>query len=258
MRAVAVALIGVLQFVASTAAHALPDELEIHLDDTTPKGRFGADVISNYAIQGPRRTDEGLRSTHHLLQVSPDFSYGVTETSQLGLQLFSSFGPGGSARIDGGRLEWMTIPVRPPDADDDGYWIGGLFEIGHLPPTLSNNHLDAEIKILTGMRTGRWLFALSPEMGFKVSGPASSKPELELKLKAAYRADAGFSVGVEQYSELGTLGHLGPLGQLSQQTFAVADFHRNGWDFNVGLGRGWNDASEKWTIKAIVGFPIGD
>jgi len=243
-----------LSILTPNFAYALPDELEIHLDDTTEKGKFGLEVISNYAIAGPRvQSDEGLRPSRHLMQLSPDISYGLNKNTQVDLQLFSSVGLDGQTRMDGGRVEILTIPIRPPDNDDDGYWLGALFEVGHLPATLSTNHLDSEIKILFGVRNGRWTIGASPEFGFKVSGTGSgSQPDIEMKLKIAYRLDSGSSIGIEQYSDLGTTRKIGSLNQQSQQTFAVVDFKRKGWDFNIGVGRGWNDFSEKWVVKTII------
>ena len=247
-------------FLLPGSACAIPDELEIHQDDTTPKGRFGAELITTYAIAGPRTpSSEGLRSTRHLLRLSPDFSYGLTNHTEVGLQLFSSVGLHGETRVDGGRIEMLTVPIRPADNRDDGYWLGTLIELGHLPTTLSTNHLDAELKVLLGVRRGRWMVAASPEFGFKVSGEGSgSQPDVEMKVKVSYRLDSNYAIGIEQYSDLGTIRRIGPLSQQSQQTFAVADFKRRAWDFNVGIGRGWNDVSEKWVVKAIIGFPLDD
>jgi len=258
-RAGSMAVSAMVGFLTPHPAYALPDELEIHLDDTTEKGKFGFEVISNYAISGPRvQSDEGLRATRHLLQLSPDISYGLTQNTQVDLQLFSSVGLEGQARMDGGRVEILTVPIRPLD-NDDGYWLGALFEVGHLPATLSTNRLDSEIKILFGVRKGRWTVGASPEFGFKVSGTGSgSQPDVEMKLKLAYRLDSGYSIGIEQYSDLGTTRKIGPLDKQSQQTFAVVDFKRKGWNFNIGIGRGWNDFSEKWVVKTIIAFPFGD
>jgi len=243
----------------SSKALALPDELEVHLDDTTPKGQFAVDVIANYTASGPRApSGEGLRPTFHLLQISPDFSYGLTKNSQIDLQLFSSVNLHGDGRVDGGRIEYLTIPIRPDDEDDDGLFLGGLFEVGHLPATLSRNRLDGEIKLLMGYRVGRWTFATNPELGFKVKGSGSSQPDLSVKFKAAYRVDPTYSVGIEHYGELGQLRHIGPLNQQSQQTFAVVDFKAKGMDFNVGIGRGWNDFSERWVLKTVVSFPFSE
>lgn len=34
------------------------------------------------------------------------------------------------------------------------------------------------------------------------------------------------------------------------------DYDRKPWAFNVGLGRGLNNATDRWTIKAIVEVPF--
>ena len=69
-----------LAVVVSQRAYALPDELEVHLDDVTKQGTFAVDIITNYTVSGPRRTsDDGLRPTRHLIQVSPDFSSDDTD-----------------------------------------------------------------------------------------------------------------------------------------------------------------------------------
>jgi hypothetical protein len=254
------ALVVALYGLALNSAYALPDELEIRLDDTTDEGTFGVEVTSNYTISGPRlQSDEGLRPGRHLLQLSPEISYGLTDKTQIGAQLFSSMGPNGGTRTDGGRFELLGVPIRPEDNDDDGYWLGALFEIGHLPSTLSANRTDAEMKILFGLREGRWLIGASPELGSKVpaTGPVS-QTELEMKLKIAYRLGSGASIGIEQYNDLGTTREIGRLSQRSQQTFCVLDFQRKDWNFNVGLGRGWNDYSDRWVVKAIVEFPFGN
>lgn len=243
---------------AIPCALALPDELEVHTDEINRPGQFGFDAISNYTASGPRKpSTEGLRPAVHLLQVSPILSYGLTSSMQLGLQLFTSVTPHGDARVDGGRLEFLTLFVKPGEEDGDGPFMGSLIEFGKLPATLSPNRLDAEIKGILGYRSGRWMFATNPEIGFKVSGNGSSQPDLSIRAKAAYRVDQKYSVGVEHYGGLGQLRDIGPLNKQSQQTFAVIDFKARDTDFNVGIGHGWNDYSERWVLKAIVSFPFG-
>jgi len=243
----------------SAPAFALPDELEVHTDDTSAAGQFSLDVIANYTASGPRwPSDEGLRPSAHLLQISPDLSYGITSNTQIGLQLFASISSGGDGRIDGGRIELLSMLLRPDDDDDDGLFLGGLFEAGHLPSTLSSNDLDAEMKMILGYRTGRWLFATNPEVGFKLSGKGSSSPDFAIKFKAAYRMAQGYSLGLEHYGDLGQSHNFGTLNQQSQQTFAVVDFKARGMEFNIGIGRGWNDESERWVLKSVLSFPFGN
>jgi long-subunit fatty acid transport protein len=243
---------------ASPVAHALPDELEVRLGEINKPGQLGFDVMANYTVSGPRKSaDDGLRSSFHLLQISPTLSYGMTEDTQVGFQLFSSLGAHGEARVDGGRIEFLALPVRPEDDDDDGLFFGGLLGVGHLPATLSNNHLDAEIKMILGYRAGRWTFATNPDVGVKISGKGSAEPDFSVKFKVAYRVGHRYSIGVEHYGDLGRLRHIDPPNQHSQQTFAVVDLKAEGMEFNVGIGRGLNDFSERWAVKTIVSFPFG-
>jgi hypothetical protein len=240
-------------------ALALPDELEVRLDEINKPGQFSAEVITNYALSRPRRrSDEELKPTFHLLQVSPDFSWGLSKNMQLEVQLFSSLNPEGHGTLDGGRVELIAIPIRPDDEDDDGFFAGGLVEVGRLPRTISNNRLDGEVKFLLGYRSGKWLLATNPEIGFKVSGDGPSAPDLSTKIKLAYKAAPSYSIGLEYYGDLGELRHIGPLSQESQMLFAVVDFKHKGWTFNVGVGRGLNEFSEPWVLKAVFGLPFGD
>lgn len=243
---------------AIPSAFALPDELDVQMDEINKPGQFSFGVVSNYTASAARfPSDEGLRPSLHVLQISPALSYGVTKDFQLGLQLFSSVTPHGDTRVDGARLELLTLPIRPDDEDDDGLFLGSLIDVGKLPATLSRNNLDAEIKAILGYRLGRWTFATNPEIGFKVSGRGSSQPELAFKLKAAYRIEPKYSIGIEHYGELGQIRHIGPLNQKSQQTFAVVDLRVKDYDINIGIGRGWNDFSERWVLKTVVSFPLG-
>ena len=242
---------------ASTAAFALPDELEVYTGETTDAGHFAADALSNYTISGPRKPEPELRSSLHLLQFNADFSYGLTESSQVDLQVFSSTGPTRSTKLDGARLEYMTVPIRPAEGAD-GLILGGLFEIGRLPRTISQNNLDGEVFLILGYQTGRWMFAANPEVDFKVSGNGPSQQGLGTKFKASYRTDQGYSVGVEHYGDVGQLRHIGPLSKQSQQTFAVVDLKAKGASVNLGVGRGWTDVAERWVLKAVVSFSFGN
>ena len=238
---------------ASFRAHALPDELQVHLDETAKPGQWSADVLTSYALSGPRKpADEGLRPSRRSLQISPEFAYGVGRNTEINFQLYASIDAGGQSRVDGARFGAAFVPIRPDDDDDDGVFFGGLVEVGRLPRTLSANRLDAELKLILGYRTGRWLFGMNPEIGVKLSGPGSSAPDLSISAKLAYRLDQACSLGVEHYGDLGQARHVGPLRRQNQQTFGVADFKARGIDFSVGLGRGWNDASARWTVKTMV------
>jgi len=255
-----VALAGLLVLAAyGRHALALPDDLEVLLDDLNKPGEFSAEVIASYALSRPRtRSDEELQPTFHVLQVSPEFSWGLAKNVQFNVQLFSSLNHEGHGTLDGGQLELLAIPIRPDDEDDDGFFAGGMVEIGRLPRTISTNKLDGEVTFLLGYRSGKWTVATNLEADFKVSGNGSSAPDLSAKIKLGYKTTASYSIGFEYYGDLGELRDIGPLSQESQHLFAVVDFKHKGWSFNVGVGRGLNAFSEPWVLKAVFELPFGD
>ncbi len=241
----------------SISAWAIPDELQIYVDETIPVGKFSLDVTTHTTPSNPKiSAEDGLRSSAHLLHISPELGYGLTPNTQLSVQLFGDVDTRGRSRTSGARVGFKTLFFRPDDDDDDGAFAGMLVEAGRLPRTLSTNRLDGEIKLILGLRTGRWLFALNPELGFKISGSGESTPDVSARAKVSYRTDAGYHLGLEHYADLGTIKHIGPLNQHSQQTFGVVDFNALGWEFNVGLGRGWNAYSQGWVAKMIVSVPF--
>ncbi|OIR15625.1 hypothetical protein GALL_39490 [mine drainage metagenome] len=245
-------------FSTSHLVQALPDELEVQLDELNRPGEYRVDVISSYTISGSNKpAAEGLRPTFHLLQASPDISYGITKDTQIDFQLYSTVGLNGEARADGGRIGLLTIPIRPDNEDVDGLFLGGLFEAGRLPATLSTNNLDAEFKLVLGYRTGRLTVAANPEIGSMISGNGSSQLDSAAKFKIAYQVDPSYSLGIEHYGDLGPISHIGPLNQQSQQTFAVVDMKAKNMDLNIGIGHGWNDFSERWVVKTVVSLPLG-
>ena len=243
----------------SPAVFALPDELQVHLDETNKPGQFSLDTVVNYALSKPAKSEgAGLRSSAHLLQISPELGYGITKNTQVSLQIFSSIDANRQLRVDGARAGLTTMFIRPDDEDDDGLFFGTLMEAGRLPATLSVNRIDGEIKFLMGYRSGRWVFAVNPEIGYKIAGSGPSEPELSIKAKIAYRSSEGYRVGIEHFGDLGQLGHSGPLNQQSQQTFAVIDFKSQHVDVGIGVGRGWNANSQRWLLKTTISFPISN
>ena len=244
-------------FAMSRTAFASPDELQVHLGELAKPGEFAVDVISNAALAGPAKpAAEGLRSSLRLLQVSPEFSYGLTKSTQVGLQLFSAIDTHGKLCVDGARAGLTSMLIRPDDEDDDGLFAGGIIEAGRLPRTLSLNRLDGELKLILGYRTGRWLLAINPEVGRKLSGLGSTAADLSASAKLGYKVNSLFSVSAEHYGDLGTLQRIGSLRQQSQLTFGVIDFKVKGSEINVGIGRGWNAHSERWILKMIVSVAL--
>jgi hypothetical protein len=250
------ALVALVLYVAAAPVHAMDADYDVRLGDLVDPGAFGAGLHVVYAPSGARIPDDSVRSGYHVLQLSPTFTWGLARDLDVELQLFTSAGPRGEYRMGGAKVELAWIPVRPRD-DDDGYWLGAAVEFGRMPRTASSNDLDGEIKALVGMRRAGWTFAVNPALQVKLAGAGGGRPELSVKAAVMYRVTDVVSVGIEHYAQLGELGHLGPLSEHAQHTFAVIDVQAKKWQVNVGIGRGLNDVSERWILKAVIGLPFG-
>jgi hypothetical protein len=67
-------------------------------------------------------------------------------------------------------------------------------------------------------------------------------------------------IGLEYYSYFGKIGDFLPLQKQSQQLFAVTDFKLDKWDVELGAGYGFTTGSDRFVLKAILGyaFPVAD
>jgi hypothetical protein len=99
--------------VYSLAAFAVPDELQVYGDDLGEPGVTSLDVFTTYVLCGPREQgDDGFKPDDHVLRVSPEISYGLTDQLEAGVQLYTSLAPGGSAYVDGLRRAGVHPQAR--------------------------------------------------------------------------------------------------------------------------------------------------
>jgi hypothetical protein len=243
--------------VSSTRVWAVDPDYDVRLGDLVPPGEFAAGLHAVYTPSGARKPDPDVRSGHHVLQVSPTFSWGLTRDTDVELQLYASGGPRGEYRIGGAKVELAWVPMRPASDDADGYWLGAAAEVGRMPRTVSTSDLDGEVKALVGLRRGSWTIGLNPAIQAKLAGPGErGRPELSLKAVLSYKISDRLRAGIEHYASAGALRHPGPLSRQPQHTFGVVELKAKQLELNVGLGRGLNSYSERWIVKAVVGFPF--
>ena len=229
-------------------SRAAPEEIQVYLDDLTALGRFGLDVHNNYVFSGSSMPAyEGAQPPAHVYRLTPEFYYGLSETTELGLYVLSTMPAQEDPHFDGAKLRFKFI--APHDTDNGSFW-GANVELGDTSRRVSEGPWNAELKGIYGYRSGRWLLAVNPNLDRRIG----SQPwTLEVDFKAAYSVSPRLQIGLESYNELGPLSDLGHLGQQSQTLYAVVDTELGGFDLNLGLGRGLTDASDRWIVKLILG-----
>ncbi len=240
---------------ASSPAWAAPEEIQVYMDEMNAPREFGLDVHNSYVFSGGSVPDyPGAQAPRHVFRLTPEFSYGLTPYLELGAYVLFSRDSRGNSAIDGQKLRLKYIAPKNPD---QAYFVGANLEIGKVAQRIDENPWNGELKGIFGYRTDRWTFAANPNVDWKISGPAPSPATLDLDFRIAYRTDQGHQFGIESYNELGEIRHLGHLNQHSQTLYAVIDTSIQGWDINLGLGRGLSSAADRLLLKFIVSLPFG-
>ena len=231
---------------------AAPEEIQVYTDDINDPGEFGIELHVNYALDGYRTPDyPGQLASHHVLQVTPEFSYGISKNWEAGLYLLAARGPDGNLYGNGikPRLKYLR-------QSDDGFFWGLNVEIGYTSIRVSENHYNLEMRPIIGWRSANWLIAVNPIIGAALSGNVSREPTFEPAFKISRSIGDGTHIGLEHYADIGAIHHSPALNQQNHLLVAAIDMQKGPLDLNFGVGRGVTGASEKWVVKLIVGIPL--
>lgn len=235
---------------AGMAQAASNDEIQVYDDAINKPGELGLDVHMNHVISGIKQPAwPGDAPSDHSSRVTPEFSYGLSKTWELGAYLPMLQTSGGTRYVEGTKVR---AKYMAPNEGDSFYW-GINQELGWVSMRSAEQHWNLEIRPIFGYRTGKWNLTVNPIVEFELSGPNRENPDFSPAFRASYALAQNLSLGLEHYAGLGKLEHISPYGQQSQNTYLVVDSEVAGYAINFGVGRGWNGSSDRWTVKAIVG-----
>ena len=112
-----------------------------------------------------------------------------------------------------------------------------------------------KLRPILGYRDPQWLVAFNPILDVAISGD-SHEPQFSPCLKIARSIAQGYALGIEHYADMGPLDHIGGKQQ-GHSLYAALDISKGGaLDLNLGVGRGFENESDKWVVKMILGLPI--
>jgi len=238
----------------SPGAIAAPDEVQVYTDEMDDPGKFGLELHVNYALKGAKEPSfEGEMLSHHRLQVTPEFSYGLTKSLEAGLYLPAARSADGNLYGNGLRFRLKYIAPREEGAR---YFWGLNAELGYSARRVSESRAGLELRPIIGYRDQRWLIAFNPILDTDLSANVSREPKFEPALKVARKTGEGVHAGLEYYGEYGPMHHLLPASERAHYLYAVMDLETKAYDINFGIGRGMENAGDQWVAKAIIAFPF--
>lgn len=235
----------------------LQDEIQVYDDSINAPGEFHLELHLNGTPKGRSEAEyPGEFPPNHAIRLTPEFSYGLTRDLEAGLYIPTEKVPGASVYVAGARLRLKWLPVQPQDAH--GFFTGVNFELGQVAHRFEQDQRVLEVRPMIGWRSPNWLVAANPAVDIALMGPdKGSSPDFAPSLKVARTVTSWAALGFEYYSDAGDIAGLDPWPQQSRQLFLAADIDSKPWVFNAGIGRGFGDRSDAWTIKFIFEIPLG-
>jgi len=239
---------------ASLPVFAAPDEIQVYTEEMDDPGKIGLELHLNYVPKGRKEAGyPGEMASQNRLQVTPEFSYGITKQLEAGLYLPLAIGADGNLYGNGARLRLKFVAPR----DEGAHFFWGLNgEYGYSARRISQSRFGLEIRPMIGYRDEQWLLSFNPILNTDLSGPGDRKAQFEPALKVTHRVIEGTHAGFEYYGEYGPVEHLLPESQRTHYLYGVIDTEMKGFDLNFGIGHGLKNAEDRWIIKAIIAFPF--
>jgi hypothetical protein len=235
-------------------AHAAPDEIQVYTDDMNEPGDFGVELHVNYVLDGAKQSGyAGGSPSHHMLQTTPEFSYGITKNWEAGMYVPASYEENGNLYGNGLRLRMKYIAT--PATDSKMFW-GLNVEYGYSNLRVAESEWGMELRPIIGYRTDNWLLSFNPILSMDLSGNFNQSPQFEPALKVARTVADGVQAGFEYYGEYGYANNMLPATERTNYLYAAVDIEKHGFDMNFGIGRGDSNASDSWIAKAIIAFPF--
>ncbi len=238
------------------ALAALPDEIQVYDDGLNAAGDVGVELHLNATPSAdPAPAYPGEITTVHGLRQTFEFSYGVTNTVELGLYIPLEYTAQGQERYAGPRARLKYIAQQA--SAEDPWFYGINFELSHVKYVFEAAQDFLEVRPIIGWRNDDWLVSGNPVVGIPLlAGQRTGGPDFSPALKVARTLAPGFAGGFEYYTALGQFSNLLPYSQQTHTLFAAIDVDRKPWVFNLGIGRGLTAAADRWTIKALFELPI--
>jgi hypothetical protein len=229
------------------------DEIQVYNAGIAAPGQFTIQQHLNYIAQGLKDPPfPGGLVSHHSINGTPEFAYGVTDWWEVGLYLPFAIQ---DRRFYSDAFKLRTLFVSP-NAEQRNFFYGVNFEFSNETPPFAQTRFAMEIRPIIGVRNADYEFIVNPivDIGFGKYGEEDFAPAARL----ARKLGPDLFVGLEYYSDLGQIGNFAKLADQQHTLFAVTDFKLGDFGVNFGVGYGLTPASDRLVIKTIIGyaFPV--
>ena len=237
---------------ASTVSAQAVDEIQVYNAEIAKVGQWTFQLHNNYAFLGRKEPDfPGALVPNHALQGTGEWAYGVTDWWEMGFYTPYAVDEHLTPYSNAVKIRQLFVI---PNAAEREFFYGVNFEFSYAMPQFSETRWNMEIRPIVGWRKGDYEFILNPivDLGFGQNGGADFLPAARF----ARKLSEDFSVGIEYYSDYGTLRNWLPFNEQQHNIYAVVDFKIGRFDVNTGVGYGLTPGSDRLMWKMIIGTDL--
>jgi hypothetical protein len=213
----------------------------------------------NYTARARRTPDyPGGQPPYRILRVMPEVVWGLAEKWNMGVHVPFSYNVNTrTGTLDGikVRLHYLNQIEQSPDS---ALFYGANYEIAIYSKRITESRYNGEIRGILGVRRGDWKFTVNPIVNQALrTNPNGRAVEFEVFGQAMRSFGEDFAVGVEHYASLGRLSNPSFGSQSEQISYLVTDIKtKKHFDIHLGVGHGWNNATDTLVFKALIGLPF--
>src|ERR1700732_1583474 len=213
------------------------DEIQVYNAGIAAPGQFTIQQHLNYIALGIKEPPfPGGLVSHHSINGTPEFAYGVTDWWEVGLYL--PFGIQDRQFLsDSFKLRTLFVS---PNAEQRNLFYGVNFELSNTTPKFAQTRFAMEIRPIIGVRNADYEFIVNPivDAGFGKLGQVDFAPAARLARKLA----PDTYLGLEYYADFGEIGNFAKLADQQHTLFLVTDFKLGVFDVDFGVGYGLTPA----------------
>ncbi len=247
--------LGLAALALAPAARAADDEIMVTDADLAAVGKPELEIHTNFSQGTTQPPGEGEFAPNHILRVTPELSFGLTEHWDVGLYLPVSFVPGRAFYYDGIKAR-TKFSDRRAVADGVDVFYGVQAEVADLNPGVAPDRISVELKAIAGADIGRHRVAINLIEQRDVGDSDLISPGYAVNAKLVRDLGHDAAVGIEQYVSWSPTDAEAPVREIDKITFLTVQWKARDWDLHLGVGHGWSNSPDHTVVKLVIGVPL--
>lgn len=254
LRPAGFALATLICALAATPVSAQTDEIQVYTGKLAAPGEFTLVWHNNYTPYGLKTPAfPGAVVAHRTYNGVPEWAYGVNDWFEAGLYL-PVYSHEQSTRTGLDSVKLRTL-FAVPHAEKRDFFYGANFEFSFNSRRWDEKRNTGEIRPIVGWRSGRVDFIVNPILDTSFDG--IDQLDFAPSTRIAFNQNDKWTFAVEHYADLGPIRHFLPSSQQSHALFGVVDYAGETTGIEFGIGHGLNKATDKWTLKLMLSWSLG-